>query len=416
MRDIPNKTPGSLFYAAECTDMFSEEENIITDTGIALSASDLRQISKAVANYVGSGDYYTDSSIGPNAYVLSPTGLKQAPTAYAVGLKARFFPVFSNTSTTVTVNINSLGTKNIVRGNGTSLQPGEIHINLINEIVYDGTNFRLISSDVAGHSEPISPKFRDCILKNNSTDPTKDIDFGPGYFRGTDATGAERTFHNVSTITKQADAPWADGSGTGGMSGGTLTASSWYHEFYIAKDDGTVNAGFDTDINASNLLTAASGLGYRYYARRTSFLTDSTNNIIAFSIKDNTIWWASLPPIVTTLPGTSFSNITISTPNGVITEAMLEHLIVYADAAPPFPQYYAGAQFGSLVAGIVQDVNFVTVGYEAAISSLASAADLNILANTNSQVEFRHYQSTGTGLTVVSSQVRTIGYKEIYNQ
>jgi hypothetical protein len=412
MEQIPDKSPGDYFYANECNNIASEEENVILDAGITLSGSDLHQISKAVANYAGSGDYYLDVG-GVNAYVLQPIGLKQSPTEYQTGMRARFFPNSSNTNPIVTVNVNSLGEKNIVRSNGTALTVNEIHVNLENVIVYDGVDFRLVSSAVFGCNDPLSPPFRDCILINNTTDPAKDIDFGPGYFR---ATGTDLTFHNVSTITKRTDAPWTEGSGSGGMSGGTVTASTWYHSFYIAKDDGTVDAGYDSDIDAVNLLAVAAGDGYKHYARRTSVLTDSTANLITFSMKNNTIWWVALPPVITTLPSTSFTNIIISAPNDIITEAMLEHSIVYADILAPFPEYYAGSQFGSLVAGITQNVNYVPIPYGETVDNLGSVANLNILADINSRVEFRYFQSTGTGLSVISSQVRTIGYKEIYNQ
>lgn len=120
-----------------------------------------------------------------------------------------------------------------------------------------------------------------------------------------DSTNATIMF-NSSTLTKQTDAAWAAGTNAGGMpSGVTLTTSTWYHIFLIMNSAGTVvDAGYDTSMTASNLLTAS---GYTYYRYVSSVLTDSSSNIIPYTQYGNYYLWT------TPLLDIDVSNLTTST-------------------------------------------------------------------------------------------------------
>ena len=99
---------------------------------------------------------------------------------------------------------------------------------------------------------------------SNATDTAHDIQITPGFARDSaDATNLKR----ATTLIKQIDANWAEGTNAGGFpSGLTLSNSTWYHFFVIHKTaDGTVDAGFDTSTTASNLLADATG--YSAYRR-----------------------------------------------------------------------------------------------------------------------------------------------------
>ena len=71
-----------------------------------------------------------------------------APAAYVAGMAIWFLGGNTNTGAT-TLNVNSLGTKNVFAHNaacsGGEIQSGELHL-----VVYDGTQFQL-QRDVAGH-------------------------------------------------------------------------------------------------------------------------------------------------------------------------------------------------------------------------------------------------------------------------
>jgi len=147
MRDIPHKVTGSDYTAVEYEEGSQLElENFVKSTGISLSASDLYQLAKTVANMVAAGDFYVDSGSG-NAYVLAAPSPRQAPTHYVDGFKARFRISHTNTGA-ATVNVNGLGLKAIVKGDGvTPLGAGDLPINEHGEIIYHANhdNFELYS-------------------------------------------------------------------------------------------------------------------------------------------------------------------------------------------------------------------------------------------------------------------------------
>jgi hypothetical protein len=87
---------------------------------------------------------YLASVAGTNTITGS---LNPAITAYAAGQTFRFVAAASNTGA-VTININSLGAKAITKEGATALSAGDILINALYEIVYDGTQFQLVNSSI----------------------------------------------------------------------------------------------------------------------------------------------------------------------------------------------------------------------------------------------------------------------------
>ncbi len=111
----------------------------ITNLGSATartSALSCAQFQDAAAIYGGTA--------GGTANALTLT-LSPAITAYATGMVIRFKAgASSNSSANPTVNVNSVGAKNIVRGDGsTGLSIGELRANGIYDMIYDGTSFRI---------------------------------------------------------------------------------------------------------------------------------------------------------------------------------------------------------------------------------------------------------------------------------
>lgn len=142
--DVASKVTGSQWTAAEQMEIVNELENSITDSGQSLSSGDVFQVSKAMSIYAAGGDYYTDSGAA-DAYILSIIGSKKAPAAYFNGMRIRFRTSNANTGAS-TVNVASLGVKNIKLANGSS-DPlaGDIGTASDVEAVYDGTSFRLLN-------------------------------------------------------------------------------------------------------------------------------------------------------------------------------------------------------------------------------------------------------------------------------
>lgn len=138
MQDLNDKITGGTLSAAEWNELPSETQNVIEDTGQTLSSGDLNQLGKGIANYVSNGTFYTDSGAA-DAYVLTTIGSKQSSTTYTDGLRVSFIADNDNTGA-ATVNVATLGVKNIKLSDGTN--PGAGQISGRTELVFDLGNDR----------------------------------------------------------------------------------------------------------------------------------------------------------------------------------------------------------------------------------------------------------------------------------
>lgn len=98
----------------------------------------------------GSANYAADTGAA-NAYVVA---LSSQITSYTAGLTIQFKALASNTGAS-TVNVNSLGAKNIVQPDGaTALTSGMILAGQIVEATYDGTSFQMKRSSTTFTNDP----------------------------------------------------------------------------------------------------------------------------------------------------------------------------------------------------------------------------------------------------------------------
>lgn len=74
-----------------------------------------------------------------------------APSAYAAGQTFRFVPAGANTTAAVTLNVNSLGAKNVYWG-ASALPAGAIGASTVVEVTYDGTQFQVTGMQAVGTS------------------------------------------------------------------------------------------------------------------------------------------------------------------------------------------------------------------------------------------------------------------------
>lgn len=148
MQNIPTKSPGDKFFSAELNSINNELQNIIINGGIPLlDPADLNQIGKAIANIVGSVNFYSDTGVA-DAYVLNVTGTFQSPTVYTIGMLVRFRASVENTGA-ANVNVSSLGVQNIKKADGTTdPELGDIPTNQDTFLRYDGTNFRILGNEI----------------------------------------------------------------------------------------------------------------------------------------------------------------------------------------------------------------------------------------------------------------------------
>ena len=86
---------------------------------------------------------YAADSGAVNAYVVA---LDPVPTAYVVGLTVEMVTANVNTGAS-TINVNGLGVKNILQQDGSAVTAGMIPANRPVPLRYDGTSFRLSSTE-----------------------------------------------------------------------------------------------------------------------------------------------------------------------------------------------------------------------------------------------------------------------------
>lgn len=156
------------------------------------------------------------------------------------------------------------------------------------EIVFDESDGEWkVSTDAGVTRKPILTEFNiarfnagminGLITSNNGTDADHDLDITSGVC--VDSSNSE-FIDLASALTKQIDANWVAGNNAGGFpSTLTLSADTWYAVFVIKHADGTVDAGFDTSITATNLLSDS---GYSFYRRIGWVRTDASSNILGF--------------------------------------------------------------------------------------------------------------------------------------
>lgn len=127
------------------------------------------------------------------------------------------------------------------------------------------------------------------LIKSNAVTPDTQIDISVGKCRDSQDSANMRL---AAPMTKLINASWSQGTGNGGYPKppfAPVAPITWYHIFVIAKDDGTTDAGFDTDIAAVNLLSTA-GVDWTKYRRIGSIYTDtaaSTKTIVPLSSISN---------------------------------------------------------------------------------------------------------------------------------
>ncbi len=283
MQNIADKITGNSLTASEYTSHKNDNLNNIVTAGITPSGSDDFQGAKSVSQQVGDANYFATGGTG-DAIVLNVQSPRLAPPALTNGLKARFRASATNTGA-VTINVAGLGSKSVEKNGLTSaLVAGDIQSGKLYEVTYilADDKFELIRISDAGATSPASVIPYGVVPNINSGDPDHDIEFSIG--RTKDSSNS-LFIELASSLTKQIDANWSEGNNAGGFPDSiSLSPSTLYYNFIISKTDGTTDAGFDSDPNATNLLdgTNAGALGYVNYKKRGGFYTDGASNIVGF--------------------------------------------------------------------------------------------------------------------------------------
>lgn len=147
MDNVPVKIAGNQLTAVEYNNAPQELKNAVETSGQVLGG-DWFQVSRAMAIYAATGDYYTDSGAA-NAYVLNLVSTRKGTITYEPGMKVRFIPGNTNTAAS-TANVNSLGIKNLKDIDGNDLIEGDIIAGKLVEAFYNGTDIIVYNNGVHG--------------------------------------------------------------------------------------------------------------------------------------------------------------------------------------------------------------------------------------------------------------------------
>jgi len=219
---------------------------------------------------------------------------------------------------------------------------------------------------------------------SNDTDTDHDINIAAGSC----LNSAADTMMQRAEITKQIDSNWSAGDDAGGFpSGLSLSTDTWYHVFIIEDGSGTVDAGFDTDVAASNLLSDSS---YTNYRRIGSVLTDGTSNIIGFTQRGDEFLWSDPPEDHDASTSTTAANVALSVPTGVTVRAMMNVSLADGSSSNVVNIYSPD------VTAEAPSLTTEPYGSLRSSTSYSVVTQVEVITNTTSQVAIDSDQATGT--------------------
>jgi len=139
LNDIGNAMTASLAYDGQTTPVANLPMGGYLHTGVANATA---RTNYAAAGQVQDSTFqYLTSVSGTNTITaLAPLSMG----TLVAGQTFRFIVAATNTSS-VTLNINSIGAKSITKNGTTALTANDILINSVVEVIYDGTQFQLVN-------------------------------------------------------------------------------------------------------------------------------------------------------------------------------------------------------------------------------------------------------------------------------
>jgi len=397
MEDLNGKITGNQLTAAEFVQPMSEIQQVIENATITLSSGDVQQLAKALSIMVTGGDFFTASGTMPTK-VLTKIGSYQPLYALVQGTRVRFRSSDASV-TTVTLNVDGLGAKSLLREDATALRPGDVSTTRDSLARYDiaaGGRWLLLNAPAA-----LAPGYFDGGLLDRVN--INDFSIGPTVFRDFANTADG---YLTTTFTKLFDTAWASGTGNGGFpSGATRLTDTDYFAFLILHDDGTIDAGVDDSATAVNLLSDA-GAGWTRYIHVGFISSGGVNTeIVPFehSLHDNFIrftepgavsfvaWTTLAIPRTSTAPANTVASLAHSYASGTSSSQECYVLISPLKAADIIP---TNALFNTMVH---QQASFGT----------SSADHIRVELDGSSQYRWRASAADADPVTV---RISTEGY------
>lgn len=318
MEDLNDKVSNGGASAAgklasgEWNEVASEVQNVITASGLALSAGDLTQLLIAVTKIAaGQGQWCNDSG-SATAYVLTP--LYTVATPLFTGLTLCFRPANNNSGAAPTVNYNGTGVKTIKNESGGDIVAGDLSTLRDAQIRYDGTYFRLLTNST---NLILNNLYKKGYIHGFQMycDPGTS-DYRLGLFAGECANSlGDLNLVLGSGMAKEINVNWTAGNGGGAKpTAFALSNNSFYRVFIIGGASASIDWGIDTSSSATNLMSTASTVSGNTYNKQRQIgwiRTDGSAKLVQFYQAANdleTCWY--MTPYLNISGGGGTNNIT----------------------------------------------------------------------------------------------------------
>lgn len=302
--------------------------------------------------------------------------------------------LFSETSSAV----NYVNITNAAAGSGVTVGAAGDDTNIDLLLTSKGSGVVKINGDTISGSYAAKVG----LVTSNGTDSDHDIDIAAGSI--SDSTNA--VLMTLAAMTKRIDANWSAGTGNGGLpTAVSLTNNTTYHIFAIEDGSGTVDAGFDTSVTATNLLSESS---YTRYARIGSVITDGSANILGYTqVGDTFLLDAPVQDEANNNPGTSAVADALTVPLGIKVEADVVFSVVDVTSAATLYALLTSPDQTDTTPSVSM---FTMVIPTTADATAASAGNVRarVLTNTSSQVRYRLSASD----TDTTAYINTMGWRD----
>jgi hypothetical protein len=137
--------------------------------GDLIEDTHVEQFIEPIQNLESGKPWYGDDTGSANAFAVD---LDPAPSAYTEGLMVHFLAT-NNVTGATTLNVNSLGTKALLKEGGDALASGDIVADQMVSAIYDGADFRVLSAVMNPTISPTAPPPR--ASSSTPTSPRKTL-------------------------------------------------------------------------------------------------------------------------------------------------------------------------------------------------------------------------------------------------
>jgi hypothetical protein len=240
--------------------------------------------------------------------ITASTSVPSGMTTYAAGQTFRFASAGANATTTVTLNINGIGAKNVTKAGALPLFPGDIPSGSVAEVTYDGTQFELKNPGAGLALNSIIAASRDSHASLLTAGTT--VTFAAGQIVVGTALGGQTVLLtnfsqsvNLSTV------------GAGGMDVGTAPVSGYVTVYAMYNPSTGAKTAIACNVTTSNGDTytgANAPSGYTLSLRLAMVPTNGSSQFVAFTLTDRTVVYPDVTVLSTTATAATPTSLSVS--------------------------------------------------------------------------------------------------------